>query len=271
MIPVVIGSRAFKERVPSARTPRDWDVLMSRDDARRLGTPRRAWPHKCHFDAEGTIVEVFYVDERPLHRAALALEQQEPRRLQVPLVGECAVARLETQFVFKSTYVAFPGHFYKTVADYHALKALIGPLGPEFFELARLGLAQAKARHAHAWTDGARRPETCAFGHHDARDDWSLHAALHARLGGAASPGWPAPDARALGPDRAQWVKRIAEEAMVIAIEQRGTRAGFRFALRLLTTRLLPLGWRYFTADAWPEIAAAGAALDPVAAALSPP
>lgn len=234
-------------------------------DSARLGPPKRVSARKRVYDVEGTKLEIVLADDYPFFLEVARLSQGEPE-VDVPLVGRCVAASLETLFVLKSTFVAYPVHFYKTLADYHTLKGLIGRLPPSHLALAKLGFTEARRRFEATWSDVERRPETCAFGHHEARADWTLHVALHERLRKGASlvePGWARhpPDTHVLGEQRSQWVARIAEEAMVVALEQRGDPAAFRFALRLLITRLLPLSWRYFVADAWPELTIAANAL----------
>ena len=260
MRPVLIGSRALAVCLPGVRPPRDWDVVATSDVARTFGAPDRSWPHKLHYDVGGTTVEVFLADGSPFYRELVRLEQGGPI-VDVPRVGPCHVASLATQFVLKATYIAYPVHFYKSLRDYHALKALVGALEGQDVALARLGYMHARKRYAATWTDAARRPESCALGHHAGRDDWSSHVARHREVARSSSieAGWAseAPSAAVLGPDRSRYVEILAEEARVIALEARGDARLFRYGLRLLITRLLPLPWRYFAADAWPEISAA--------------
>ena len=252
MTPVLFGSRAHAARSPEARAPRDWDVIARAEDVAYLGPPARTWPNRLAYDLPTSYLEIVLADEMPWATLLLELTTDE-LVVDVPLVGPARVADLTALFVLKTAHAVYPVSFYKSLADYHFLRPRIGPLPRTHHALLGLAADTARTRYAESLTP---RSESCATGLSTVRD-WTAHAELHARHGTTTlEPGWALvpPDASTLGRDRAQAIRRIAEEAMVLAIELRGSPAHFRWALRVLATRFLPLPWRYFVVDAWPEI-----------------
>jgi len=244
---LLTGSRAAKIHWSDFRDAKDWDLIASSEEVRAHFDGRfdlvAEEPHKRFYRGEQGTFEVSLTDERPMLKEATALAS---RRVAIAGVGMCDVASAHLLFVLKWTFLAYPVHWYKSMRDLAFMKARTAPL-----PAAMVAYAARLMTHV-ASLDYYRRalapgPIACC---HD-------HPAMHAHV----MRRWPKSAARA---EKIDWV---AEETAAVAFEQllrarapsERARIELRardWALRLLITRLMPLGWRYFAADAYDEIRA---------------
>ena len=152
---LLIGSRALRHHLRTARAAKDWDVVGTRDDLRALSAilePLRGAPWtsaKAYFLADDRPVE-FIVADGTTWMDVLARPAPE---VEVDPLGRVRVATLDTLRLLKESHLHVTGHFWKTVEDVaclsrHASIAEDDPL------LVRL----------RAGAEGRRGRAACAFG-----------------------------------------------------------------------------------------------------------
>lgn len=278
---LLIGSRAIVVHFPDFRAPKDWDLIASPaeiDGLRALLEPLEfpGGAKKPTFLYRGAMVEVAETakSEYWAHVHALFANEQV---LDVPGLGRLRVAPAAYLLLTKQCGLVYHiGHWHKNLEDLYFLRDRVPVISDEVAALLPMSLADSEGmfREGHA-----RQviPMTChpgATSFYDGR----VHRDLHRRLALGDRPCVDAPGAWQSFPDlpkaerQAQMRLLLAEEAMVLASERvrelglvspaqaagqgqmREEAALTTWALRMLTTGSLPVGWRYFGVNHFREI-----------------
>lgn len=274
---LLIGSRAARLHFSDFREAKDWDVVVDEHEyaelSRRLGPPLgEPTAETSLFRFEGTLYELKRARHRPLWSAVLdhAPEPTEGEfETELPLLGHCRVASPALLLILKQCFVAYPIHHWrKSVLDYHLLKQRIQRVPPKVLELSRIAVEEAKERFGHVFEPPGDATLTCAHATRRVGDE-ARHRALHRRFCSEAEPLVACPDAwrgfaeHPVELRRRKMIDLLVEEALVVACERRkdcgetvSPQRLCHWTLRMLITQHLPLSWRYFAADHFPQIQA---------------
>lgn len=266
---LLIGSRAARFHFKDFRAAKDWDAIAFEREvaplrARYAEVPSRGGSRKARFRFRGTVLEIDVADENPFLTAAM---EESAGTLKDPDLGAWTVASPALLLVLKMTLVAFPVHWYKTLRDYHFLKARVPEIPPRLSELASVSAARDRAKFPSNVNDAGLRTESCSHGCAGTRD-WGPHLRLHAAVADEAGGRGPPEVWRAApnGTNAESLHALLRGEAMVLALEEKllpaaaahpgpadaaSERRAFDWAMRVLITAFLPLRWRYFAADAY--------------------
>ena len=272
---LLIGSRAAKIHFPEHRDAHDWDVVVTDEEyatlRSRFGPPLfEPTEHVSMFRYQGGQYEIKTTSRVPLWAAILnrAADPSEGELVRdIPVLGTCRIASPPLLLILKQCFVAYPiGQWRKSLLDYHFLRARIASVPPYMCDISRLGLEDAASRFGHLFEPEGNHTTTCSNPKRQLADP-DRHQRLHDRFRQGAAPLVSTPDAwegfpsRPVADRRALMVDLLVEEALVAAEEYRldaerpvQNRPLCNWILRGLVTRYLPLGWRYFAADEYPEI-----------------
>lgn len=274
---LLIGSRAARLHFSDFREAKDWDVVVDEHEyaelSCRLGSPLGdPSADACMFRFEGTFYELKHARHHRLWSAALehAPEPSEGEfETELPVLGRCRIASPPLLLILKHCFLAYPLHFWrKNLLDYHFLKARIQRVPPKLIELSQLATKTAGELLGHCFEPPENSTLTCAHATRRVKDE-ARHAALHRRVCAAPGPLVVQPDAwqgftsHPIEDRRRMMIELLVEETLVVALERLEDSAEHvaaqrvcNWALRMLITQHLPLAWRYFAADHFPQIQA---------------
>lgn len=272
---LLIGSRAARLHFSDFRAAKDWDVVVDDHEyaelSRRLGLPlNEPTGETCMFRHQGSLYELKRARHRPLWSAVLDHEPESSEgefETDFPLLGHCRVASPPLLLILKQCFVAYPIHHWrKSLLDYHFLKERIHSVPPRVLELSRIALDEANERFGKYFEPDGDTTLTCAHATRKVRDE-ARHRALHERWRSGAQPLVESPDAwhgftsHPIESRRRRMIELLVEEALVVArerLEDAGEDVApqrlCHWTLRMLITQHLPLRWRYFAADHFPQI-----------------
>jgi hypothetical protein len=272
---LLIGSRAARIHFPDFRRADDWDVVVDDQEfeelSQRLGEPMFEPKQGTYlYRFQGEVYEVKRHRHRPLWSAVLdrAAEPSEGELMaRFPVLGECRVASPPLLLILKQCFVAYPIlHWRKSLLDYHFLKQRIERVPPSILEISRIAVEEASEMFGHLFEHAGDLTITCA---HDTRHvrELARHQALHERFRRGKTPLAQEPDAwqgftsHPIAERRELMVELLVEEAMVVGREHLedlnepiAASKLYNWTLRMLITQHLPLAWRYFAADHFPQI-----------------
>lgn len=278
---LLIGSRAARLHFSDFREAKDWDVVVDEREydelCSRLGQPHgEPKGETCMFRHQGTLYEIKRARHRPLWSAVLDHEPEPSEgefEADLPLLGRCRIASPPLLLILKQCFVAYPIHHWrKSLLDYHFLKQRIRSVPPKVLELSRIALEEAHDRFGQYFEPRENTTLTCAHATRQVKDV-ARHRSLHQQLCSGARPLVEKPDAWQGFTDepiefrRARMIELLVEEALVVARERQQDsgedvppRMLCHWTLRMLITQHLPIAWRYFAADHFPQIQAGLAA-----------
>lgn len=275
---LLIGSRAARLHFSDFREAKDWDVVVDDHEyaelVLRLGMPLTEPSGETSiFRHHGTLYELKRARHRPLWSAVLDHEPESSEgefETELPLLGRCRIASPPLLLILKQCFIAYPiYHWRKSLLDYHFLKERIRCVPPKVIELSRVAVEEARERFSQYLEPGGNTTLTCAHATRKVVNE-GRHRALHARFSvGTASlvedpDAWKGFSTHPIEMRRSRMIELLVEEALVVARERQED-AGEAVApeklchwtLRMLITQHLPLPWRYFAADHFPQIQAA--------------
>src|SRR5262249_26223674 len=142
---LLIGSRAARVHFPSFRTPRDWDVIATKEEAERFAgmLPKQREAHRSNklcFEHRGTLFEVEIA--HPGSTAEELLAESTPLTSHIPEVGIASIASPEALLLVKQAHVPFAIHWQRTARDIRFLRKRIGELPSRLLPLLERRMAE---------------------------------------------------------------------------------------------------------------------------------
>jgi hypothetical protein len=274
---LLIGSRAARIHFSDFRRALDWDVVVDDQEfaelSQRLGEPLREPRNGTYlYRFQGDIYEIKHSRHKPLWSAVLdhAPDPSEGELMaRFPVLGECRVASPPLLLVLKQCFVAYPAlHWRKILLDYHFLKRRVEQVPLKMAEISRIARQDIRELYREHIEPPGDVTITCANCTRHLRDP-ARHAELHRRLRRGRTPlaeepdAWQGFTAHPIVERRELMIELLVEEALVVASERHEDSKEqvvasklCNWTLRMLITQFLPMPWRYFAADHFPQIQA---------------
>lgn len=214
---LLIGSRATRVHFPAFRTPKDWDVIATPEEAEALRaklpkTRPAGRPNKICFSHRGTLLEVEIAFPGSTAEALLA---ERSGTSEIPEVGPTDVATPEALLLVKQSHVPFAIHWKKTVADIQFLRRRIGDVSPRLAPLLETRMVETAA-FLSPHQRRIPRGSSDACGH---RGPIPLHARVHDAVKlGVRSARYEPSSFESMS--REARITLLAEETMTLAVER---------------------------------------------------